>query len=100
MGVLHMSITIGFVVLTHERLGQVSRLVHRLNRMFHNPPIAWHHDPINFTLSIDEVPSNVSLVLPPLKSEWARFPIVEATACAIKLLYQRPDAPDWFVVLS
>jgi Core-2/I-Branching enzyme len=95
-----MAVRIGFILLTHTKPEQIRRLVHRLNGMFDQPPIVCHHDFAKCTLPIEEFPSNVSFVLPHVLTGWAVFPVVEATVRAIRLMYQLPEAPDWFVFLS
>ena len=95
-----MAINIGFVLLTHVNVGQIKRLIGRLNKMFDRPRIICHHDFAKCDLPIGEFPSNVSFVLPPLPAGWGIFPTVEAAVQAIKMMYEEPAAPDWFVLLS
>src|SRR5262249_19190201 len=95
-----MSLDIGFALVTHEKPKQIRRLIHRLNTMFDGPPIACHHDFGQCSLPIDEFPANVSFVLPSLQTRWGAFVIAEGAARAIRLLYEAPSAPDWFVLLS
>jgi hypothetical protein len=91
---------IGFVLITHAAPAQILRLVRRLNTMYGDPPIVCHHDFSKVDLPLDTFPKNVSFVRPYLKTAWAEFPVVEGTARAIRQLFERPDAPDWFILLS
>jgi hypothetical protein len=68
--------------------------------MFDRPRIICHHDFAKCDIPIGEFPSNVSFVLPPLPTGWGIFPNVEAAVQAIKMMYEEPAAPDWFVLLS
>ena len=95
-----MSVSIGFVLVTMKNHGKFASLINRLNTMFDNPPIACHHDFAQCALQIDEFPKNVSFVMPPLQTRWGTFAVAEAAARAIRLLYEAPTAPDWFVLLS
>jgi hypothetical protein len=95
-----MTPAIGFVLLTHNRPHMFERLVAKLGAMFDAPPIACHHDFSKCDLRVESLPGNVSLVRPHVETSWAGFSEVEATARAIRLLYESPSAPDWFVYLS
>jgi hypothetical protein len=95
-----MTISIGFVLLTHHQPQQIYRLIAQLNKMFNYPPIVCHHDFSKCDLAIDHLPKNISFVSPHLKPKWADFSIVEATIKAIELMYQSTNAPDWFILLS
>ncbi|MDX1641820.1 MAG: beta-1,6-N-acetylglucosaminyltransferase [Balneolaceae bacterium] len=91
---------LGFVLLTHEKPNQIVRLIDRLNFMFDHPPIACHHDFSQCDLPLAEIPENVSFVKPHLKTAWGDWSLVEATLKGIELLYERPDNPQWFTLLS
>ncbi|BAZ48454.1 hypothetical protein NIES4103_10620 [Nostoc sp. NIES-4103] len=91
---------IGFVLLTHNKPRQTYRLVNKLNSLFKYPPIVCHHDFSKCDLSVDSLPKNVLLVRPHVQTEWGKFSLIEATVKALRLLYEVPDAPDWFVLLS
>jgi Core-2/I-Branching enzyme len=95
-----MAPSIGFVLLTHDRPHQTWRLIGTLNRLFENPPIAWHHDFSKCDLNRTDVPSNISVLQPHVRTGWSRFSVVEATISALRTLYSRVDAPDWFYLLS
>lgn len=95
-----MGISIGFILLTHEKPRQICRLIDRLNTMFDHPPIAWHHDFAKCALPIEDFTKNVSFVLPPLPTGWGIFAVVEAAIRGMRLMYEAPEAPDWFVLLS
>jgi Core-2/I-Branching enzyme len=94
-----MAPTVGFVLLTHNKPHQVVRLVDTLNRMFDRPPIACHHDFSKCDLP-EDIASNISFVHPHLQTGWGKFSIVEATLHALQLMYEAPNAPDWFILLS
>ncbi|MGH8001759.1 MAG: beta-1,6-N-acetylglucosaminyltransferase [Brasilonema sp.] len=68
--------------------------------MFNYPLIVCHHDFSKCDLSVDTLPKNVLLVRPHLETKWADYSLVEATIRALRLMYEAPDAPDWFVLLS
>lgn len=91
---------LGFVLLTHEKPAQILRLIDRLNFMFDHPPIACHHDFSKCNLPQDSIPQNVSFVKPHLKTAWGDWSLTEGSLKAIKLLYNRPDSPEWFILLS
>ncbi|MEH1824040.1 MAG: beta-1,6-N-acetylglucosaminyltransferase [Nostoc sp.] len=91
---------IGFILLTHRNTLQIYRLINKLNRMFNYPVIVCHHDFSKCDLSVNTLSKNVLLVRPHLQTEWASFALVEATVQALKLMYEVPDPPDWFVLLS
>lgn len=91
---------VGFVLLTHNKPQMIERLVAKLCAMFDAPPIACHHDFSKCDLRVESMPANVSFVSPHVETAWASFAEVEATARAIRLLYESPSVPDWFVFLS
>jgi Core-2/I-Branching enzyme len=95
-----MTVKIGFVLLTHNKPRQAARLVSRLNWMFERPPIAWHHDFTFYDLPADSITDNVSLVLPHIRTGWARFSVVEAMLKALEILVKSKSSPDWFILLS
>lgn len=93
---------IGFVILVNpfNPLEQTGRLIGTLNRMFHNPPIACHHDFGKNPNFLPNYPSNVRLVRPHIDTKWGDFSCVEAAIHALRLLYSGEDKPEWFVYLS
>jgi hypothetical protein len=93
------SITIGFVILSHNNPRQLARLIHTLNRVYGNPPIICHHDVSQSAISSCEYPSNVSFVAPSYRTGWGKWSVVLAMLAALRLLYRDAD-PDWFVLLS
>ena len=95
-----MACPVGFVVLTHNKPKQLVRLITTLNRMFERPPIACHHDFTKCNLASEAFPKNVSFVHPHISTGWARFSVVEAMLRAIQLLYELPNFPNWFILLS
>ncbi len=95
-----MAIDVGFVLITHRSPEQVVRLVRRLNELYGSPPIVCHHDFLQCDLPLAALPKNVSFVRPHLRTSWGGFAVVEGTVRAIRQLFQRTDAPDWFVLLS
>lgn len=92
--------SIGFILLTHTKPLQIYRLINKLNMMFNYPLIVCHHDFSKCDLSGDTLSKNVLLVRPHLQTEWAGFALVEAPIQALRLMYEVPDPPDWFVLLS
>lgn len=92
--------SIGFILLTHTKPLQIYRLINKLNMMFNYPLIVCHHDFSKCDLSVDTLSKNVLLVRPHLQTEWAGFALVEAPIQALRLMYEVPDPPDWFVLLS
>lgn len=91
---------VGFILLTHTRANQILRLVNRLNRSFDYPPIVCHHDFSKAVLDLRLFSRNVLFVQPHLVTRWADFSVVDATVRAFQMMYERPDAPRWSVVLS
>jgi Core-2/I-Branching enzyme len=92
--------TVGFILLTHNKPYQVVRLIDTLNRMFDNPQIVCHHDFSKTDLPLEKISKNVSFVQPHLQTGWSKFSVVEAMLGALKLMYEAPDTPDWFILLS
>lgn len=92
--------TIGFVLLTHAHPGQIVRLTRTLTGMFGPAPILCHHDFSRCALDLQQFAPNVSFLRPHLRTGWAEFSVVEATARCIEHLYGSGEGPDWFVVLS
>jgi Core-2/I-Branching enzyme len=90
---------IGFVLLTHDRPLQASRLVERLNAMFDSPPIAWHHD-FDQSSPPSEQWANVTFVRPHVATSWGTFSVAEAAIHAMRDLYSGPAPPDWCAVVS
>ena len=94
-----MAITIGFVLLTHNNPRQAHRLVTKLNSMFDDPPIAWHHDFTSCDLPSALITSNILMVTPHIRTEWGKFSLLDAMIMALQLLFSSQQ-PDWFVLLS
>jgi len=99
-GLSSMTVSIGFVLITHSKPEQIRRLIDRLNTMFDRPPIVCHHDFGQCDLPVEAFLGNVSFVRPSLPSGWGVFSVVEATVRAIRQMYEVPGSPDWFVLLS
>jgi hypothetical protein len=95
-----MGAAIGFVILSHDRPAQLLRLVRRLMKLYDNPPIVCHHDFSKCSLEGFDFPSEVTFVLPHIETKWGRIPLVHAYLAALRILYQRADSPDWFVLIS
>lgn len=68
--------------------------------MFGFPPIVCHHDFSKSALPAGDFTENVSFVRPHIETAWAEFSVVEATVRAIERMYEAPESPEWFVVLS
>ena len=95
-----MTPSIGFILLTHSKSHQISRLVTTLNSIFDHPPIVRHHDFSKSYLRTDDQPKNISFVHPHLETDWGRFSVVEATFSALQLMHENLASPDWIVLLS
>jgi Core-2/I-Branching enzyme len=95
-----MTPTVGFILLTHNRPHQITRLVKVLNHMFDYPPIVCHHDFSKSDLPTEALTKNVSLVHPHLQTGWGAFSVVEAMLRALQIMYETPTSPDWFILLS
>ncbi len=94
-----MSLTIGFILVTHQAADQTLHLCSRLGEMFGDPPIAIHHDFSQSALDVSSFPGNVSFVRPHIHTDWGGFSVVRAQMAALALLYQAAS-PDWVVLLS
>ena len=68
-----MSLSIGFILLTHRNPEQIYRLIAHLNRMFNYPTIVCHHDFSKCDLSVDTLPKNISFVRPHIETAWGEF---------------------------
>lgn len=92
---------LGFVILSHAATPNLERLVSVLNRLYDTPPIVIHHDLSQSLLPLppQQRASNISIVDPHFKTQWADFSIVEAFLAALELLHEK-YAPDWFAFLS
>jgi Core-2/I-Branching enzyme len=91
--------SIGFILLTHANELQVRRLIHVLNQLFDDPPIACHHDFSKAPFQTEVFPGNVHFVRPHFKTRWGSISLVHATLRALRLLYDK-SSPDWFYLLS
>ena len=67
--------------------------------MFCNAPIVCHHDFGQCSLDEDAF-RDVEFVHPHLHTGWGTMSTVEAIIAAMRMLYARPDAPEWVVLLS
>lgn len=96
-----MNAQVGFVVLSHSQPDMLKRLVSALDRAYRCPPVVVHHDFSQCSLPNDVAgwSADLQFVRPHIKTEWARFSIVEAFLSALAMLYST-RAPDWFVLLS
>lgn len=95
--------TIGFALVTHDNPAGAARLIGTLDRMFGDPPIAWHHDFSKCPdMPRDGWPGNTRLITPHIVTEYCRWPCIQAIMAAIENLYVGPAAPrpDWFFLLS
>lgn len=91
---------IGFVILSHTNPDQLLSLVRRLDWMFQSPPIVCHHDFTQSPLDSSLFPKHVAFVQPSLKTQWGHISLVRAFLNALRLLYDRPQPPQWFMFLS
>ncbi len=94
------TLRLGFVLITHQKPRQILRLITTLDRMFEGPPIVCHHDFTQSALPTNTLGQHVSFVRPHHATQWGRFSVVEATLEAMRLMFEGPDPPDWFVLLS
>lgn len=95
-----MNPTIGFVLLTHDKPAQIQRLARRLGELYPDAPIACHHDSSKAPLDGVEFPGQVRFVRPHVVTSWGNFSLVFAFRAALHLVYDSPNAPDWFTFLS
>ncbi|KMM16316.1 beta-1,6-N-acetylglucosaminyltransferase [Synechococcus sp. GFB01] len=95
-----MSREIGFVVVTYKTPQQLLRLATRLNSLFGDPPIVFHHDFGKCDLDTSLFPGNVRFVAGHCDTGWATFGVVEGTIKALRMLYDNTGGPRWFTLLS
>lgn len=95
-----MNAKIGFILVTHNKPSQLLRLVECLNGMFDKPPIVCHHNFAITPFDTSLVPRNVDFVRPHVQTKWGKFSTIDAELKALEMLYRRPDAPEWFILLS
>ncbi|WP_198805312.1 beta-1,6-N-acetylglucosaminyltransferase [Leptolyngbya sp. BL0902] len=95
-----MATSLGFILVTHNQPNQLRRLVDTINIMFDYPRIVCHHNFSITPLNQESFPKNVKFVMPHVKTKWGKFSTIEAEMRALRLLYQCPDPPDWFTILS
>jgi hypothetical protein len=88
------------VLLTHANPEQVLRLTRRLAASFEGSPIVCHHDFDQVSLDVRAFPAETRFVRPHVPTRWGEFSVVEAILSAIRELYERGPAPDWFALLS
>src|SRR4029078_3236189 len=94
-----MSVSIGFVLQTHEKPPEAIRLVNRLTFMFNYPPIAWHHDFSKSDFPSSFMTENIFPVLPHVVTGRGKFSILDASLAALELLYSK-SSPDWWMNIS
>lgn len=90
---------VGFVVLSHENDGKLSRLIAALDREYDTPPIAIHHDFHQAPLDRSSYRSGILWVEDSLRTGWGKWSVVEGALKAFRLLYDNSDV-DWFFHLS
>jgi hypothetical protein len=93
------SITVGFLIVSHRPGEQLRRLIAALDREYDTPPIACHHDFGQAPLDTSRFGANVRFVDPSLSTRWGKFSVVDAGLAGLELLY-RDSSPDWFFLLS
>ncbi len=91
---------IGFVIVTYKQPEQILRLVHTLNRVYGDPPIAVHHDFGQCDPGVASFPANVAFVRPNVATGWGTFGVAEGTVRALQILYGSGEGPRWFTLLS
>lgn len=94
-----MTISVGFVLVTHNHVDQTAFLCRRLNDMFDHPPIAIHHDFGQTSMNVSDFSHNVHVVEDWIETSWASVEVVDANLKALRLLYQKAN-PDWVISLS
>lgn len=90
---------IGFVLVTHDRPARIRRLADRLIGSF-GDAIVCHHDFSQCPLPEGYLPKEVRFVHPHHATRWGTFGPVRAILARLKELYDHPNSPDWFVLLS
>jgi hypothetical protein len=95
-----MGARIGFALLAYNEPAQLHRLVLRLNTLYNDPPIAIHHDFGKCSIEAHTFPDNVRFVRPHISTRWSSISCFLGLREALRLLYNGPTAPDWFVFLS
>jgi hypothetical protein len=83
-----MGVTIGFVIVSHDKPAQLLRLVRRLMMLYDNPPIVCHHDFSKCSLEGYDFPKEVMFVRPHIVTKWAGISFVHAYLAALRILYQ------------
>ncbi len=96
---------IGFVLQTHTDERAIHRLIHRLNHLYHRPPIAWHHDHDKLDLRSHVDPfvattTNVLPVSPHVVTARGNFSIVDATLAGLRTLLTQISPPDFITLIS
>lgn len=95
-----MGVTVGFVLVSHDKPAQLLRLVRRLMQLYENPPIVCHHDFSKCSLDGFDFPKEVEFVRPHIETQWGGVSICLAYVAALNALRRRADSPDWFAILS
>ena len=90
---------IGFILATYHQPQQTLYLCRRLSEMFHDPPIAIHHDFSQTALDRSLFPPNVLFVEKWVKTGWGSMSVIDAQLLALDLLYSTAN-PEWFITLS
>jgi Core-2/I-Branching enzyme len=91
---------LGFLVLSHHKPYQTLRLTRCLSRQFPDARIVCHHDFSRSWLDRADLPRSVELVEPCLRTQWGHFSLILATLAGLRVLFEAPAAPEWFVLLS
>jgi len=95
-----MGAPIGFILVTFDKPAQLLRLVRRLIKLYDNPPIVCHHDFGKCSLDGFDFPREVMFIRPHFDTKWGGDSVFRAFLAAMRAMYQRPDSPEWFTVLS
>jgi hypothetical protein len=91
---------LGFLVLSHHKPYQTLRLTRCLTSQFPEARIVCHHDFSRSRLEVADLPRSVELVQPYLRTQWGHFSLVRATLAGLRVLFDAPATPEWFVLLS
>lgn len=99
-GSSRMSISVGFLITSHDRPAQLLRLMQRLKKLYGNPPIICHHDFDKCSLEVFDFPREVQFVRSRSETKWGGISLCHAFLALLRTMFQRADCPDWFVFLS
>lgn len=91
---------VGFALVTYKDTAQAVDLIDLLNRMFDHPPISLHHDLRLSSFDISALSPNVQHIPERFRTGWGTLETVLAMWKTIDHLMNRPDAPEWFYLIT